>query len=185
MDQTERAQQWGVETGYFDVQGRRHEADAQTLDRIVEALEASGKPADIGEKAREARPAYQGNGRKVWILAVQLYGSRSSRNWGHGDFTDLAQLLEIVAEIGGAGIGLNPLHAQAYDRPDHSGSPYSPNTRLFFNPLHIDVEALEEFDSELIEAFQHEISRLRQTELIDHPAVAHLKIEILRTLHTP
>ena len=80
------------------------------------------------------------------MLAVQLYGVRSRRNWGHGDFSDLAALLDIVADFGCAGIGLNPLHAQFYDRPGCSGSPYSPNSRLFLNPLYIDVEAIEEFD---------------------------------------
>ena len=41
---------------------------------------------------RTPEPAYQGDGRKCWVLAVQLYGVRSRRNWGHGDFSDLAEL---------------------------------------------------------------------------------------------
>ena len=58
--------------------------------------------------------AYQGGqvapGR-VWALAVQLYGVRSLRNWGCGDFTDLAALVDLAADVGAAGVGLNPLHA--------------------------------------------------------------------------
>ena len=50
-------------------------------------------------------------------------------------------LLKIVAGLGGAGVGLNPLHAWFYDRQG-TGSPYSPSSRLFLNPLYIDVEAL-------------------------------------------
>jgi 4-alpha-glucanotransferase len=56
--------------------------------------------------------AYQGAGGglpRVWTLAVQLYGVRSRRNWGHGDFTDLVNLIDLAGDIGAAGIALNPL----------------------------------------------------------------------------
>jgi 4-alpha-glucanotransferase len=146
MNLTELAARWGIEPSYLDIQGRRQIADEETLRRIVEALSAAGNPpAAVDPPARLPEPAYQGDGRKCWVLAVQLYGVRSRRNWGHGDFSDLAALLNIVADLGCAGIGLNPLHAQFYDRPGCSGSPYSPNSRLFLNPLYIDVEAIEEF----------------------------------------
>src|SRR5262249_350869 len=39
--------------------------------------------------------------RRIWAPAVQLYGIRSRRNWGHGDFTDLLGLLELSANLGG------------------------------------------------------------------------------------
>ena len=56
-----------------------------------------------------------------------------------GDFTDLEGLIELAAELGADGIGLNPLHALFDDRPGDC-SPYSPNSRLFLNALYIDVE---------------------------------------------
>src|SRR5436305_93363 len=108
-DWTDRAAQWGIELGYFDVLGHRHEASPEAIRGVVEALAAPGlPPASLGQEAPQPQAAYQGDGRRVWVLAVQLYGLRSRRNWGHGDFGDLARLLEIVADLGGAGVGLNP-----------------------------------------------------------------------------
>src|SRR4029079_3763509 len=92
-------------------------------------------------------------------------------------------LLEIVAGLGGAGIGLNPLHALFYDRPDCSGSPYSPNSRLFLNPLAIDVEAIEEFGGGDAATWSVEIARLRDAELVDYAAVARLKLDTLRAAY--
>ena len=88
--------------------------------------------------------AFGGDFDRCWLLAVQLYGVRSARNWGIGDFTDLEGLLELAAGLGADGVGLNPLHALFDDRPGDC-SPYSPNSRLFLNPLYIDVEKLAGF----------------------------------------
>src|ERR1700753_2111332 len=85
--------------------------------------------------------AYGGDFDRCWLLAVQLYSVRSARNWGIGDFTDLASLIEVASSLGADGVGLNPLHALFDDQPTDC-SPYSPNSRLFLNPLYIDVEKL-------------------------------------------
>jgi 4-alpha-glucanotransferase len=184
MDLTELAARWGIEPSYLDIQGRRRDADEGTIRRIVEALSARGnQPTSVLERAREPTLAFQGDGRKCWVLAVQLYGVRSRRNWGHGDFSDLADLLEVIAGLGGAGIGLNPLHAQFYDRASCSGSPYSPNSRLFLNPLYIDIEAVEEFDRGHAAHLAADIARLRDAELVDYGAVAALKIAALRAAY--
>ncbi len=184
MDLTELAARWGIEPSYLDIQGRRREADEGTIRRIVEALSARGsQPAAMRQHVKEPELAYQGDGRKYWVLAVQLYGVRSRRNWGHGDFSDLADLLEVIAGLGGAGIGLNPLHAHFYDRASWSGSPYSPNSRLFLNPLYIDIEAVEEFDRGHAVNIAQDIARLRDAELVDYSAVAALKIAALRAAY--
>ena len=88
--------------------------------------------------------AFGGDFDRCWLLAVQLYGVRSARNWGIGDFTDLEGLIELAGSLGADGVGLNPLHALFDDRPADC-SPYSPNSRLFLNALYIDVEKLPEF----------------------------------------
>ncbi|WP_398477535.1 4-alpha-glucanotransferase [Tardiphaga sp.] len=119
--------------------------------------------------------AYAGTFERSWIVAVQLYGLRSERNWGIGDFTDLQSLIRAGARLGAGGVGLNPLHALFDDRPSEC-SPYSPNSRLFLNPLYIDVEALPEFTG----AADSELAPLRRSTLVDYPAVATAKWKALR-----
>jgi 4-alpha-glucanotransferase len=117
-----------------------------------------------------------------WALAVQLYALRSRRNWGHGDFTDLVVLLRVAGELGAAGIALNPLHALFDDDPERA-SPYSPNSRLFLNPLYIDVDAVPEFPGRAACGLEAEVERLRATTIVDYGAVARAKIAALRAAY--
>ena len=88
--------------------------------------------------------AFSGDFDRCWLLAAQLYGVRSARNWGIGDFSDLKRLIDLAARLGADEVGLNPLHALFDDRPADC-SPYSPNSRLFLNGLYIDVENVPGF----------------------------------------
>jgi 4-alpha-glucanotransferase len=124
--------------------------------------------------------AFGGDFDRAWILAVQLYGVRSLRNWGMGDFTDLEGLIELAAGLGAGGVGLNPLHALFDDRPADC-SPYSPNSRLFLNPLYIDVEKLAEFSQDTLADSNDTIARLRGSDIVDYVAVAELKRQALRS----
>jgi 4-alpha-glucanotransferase len=124
--------------------------------------------------------AFGGDFERCWLLAVQLYGIRSERNWGIGDFTDLEGLIELAAGLGADGVGLNPLHALFDDRPGDC-SPYSPNSRLFLNPLYIDVEKLPEFQPGAIAGHAAAIARLRESDIVDYAAVADLKWRALRS----
>jgi len=121
--------------------------------------------------------AFAGDFDRVWLIAVQLYGVRSARNWGMGDFTDLESLIRLAGELGADGIGLNPLHALFDDRPGDC-SPYSPNSRLFLNALYIDVENIPGYqpmpDGDAI-------AHLQQNPTVDYPGVAALKWRALRS----
>ena len=114
--------------------------------------------------------AFDGDFDRCWLLAVQLYGVRSTRNWGIGDFTDLAGLIEPAGHLGADGVGLNPGDC----------SPYSPNSRLFLNALYIDVEKLPEFHRGIFATSSKDIARLRASDTVDYIGVAELKWRALR-----
>jgi len=123
--------------------------------------------------------AFDGDFDRCWLLAVQLYGVRSARNWGIGDFTNLVGLIELAGHLGADGVGLNPLHALFDDRPADC-SPYSPNSRLFLNALYIDVEKLPEFQRGVFATSSKDIARLRASDTVDYIGVAELKWRALR-----
>lgn len=123
--------------------------------------------------------AYQGECKRSWLLAVQLYGLRSPRNWGIGDFSDLWRLIGLADGWGADGVGLNPLHALFAERPNDC-SPYAPNTRLFINALYIDVEAVPELPPSFTADHNETLLCLRRNALVDYAAVAELKWRALR-----
>src|ERR1700730_7355419 len=146
------------------------------------AAQSSGKErveeATLLSAPREAFQGSEAGPRRLWALAVQLYGVRSRRNWGHGDFTDLGGLIELAADLGAAGVALNPLHA-LFDDHAEAASPYSPNSRLFLNPLYVDLEAIPEFPGLEAAGLGREVEALRQRELVVHAGVASVKTRAL------
>src|SRR5690349_24248936 len=183
-DLAEAAQRWGIESGYHDVFGGWHEASPETLALMVQLLsKGRSAPAELPPAPEEAPiRAWQGDGRRHWILAVQLYGLRSQHNWGIGDFTDLAKLIPIAAAYGASGVGLNPLHALFPEWPEQA-SPYAPNSRLYINPLYVDVAAIPEFPGLEAAGLQNEVAWLRDAELVDYSAVGKAKLAGLRLAH--
>jgi 4-alpha-glucanotransferase len=181
-DLTATARLWGVEPEYYDVFGKRHIASPRALTRLIAAISARRTAPHQFDTAVTPQRAFQGDGRRLWAIAVQLYALRSQRNWGHGDFTDLAQLVALAAARGVAAIGLNPLHALFVDRAE-AASPYAPNSRLYLNPLYIDVEAIVEFPGTAAAGLEGEIVALRASELIDYTNVARVKLAALRLAH--
>jgi 4-alpha-glucanotransferase len=127
-------------------------------------------------------------GRRLWGVAVQLYTLRSSGNWGIGDFADLEQVVRACGSAGASFVGLNPLHALFPANAWHT-SPYSASSRLFLNVLYVALERLPEYaesaevrQSVQSPAFQAELRRLRDTDHVDYPGVAHAKLGVLERL---
>jgi 4-alpha-glucanotransferase len=128
-------------------------------------------------------------GAKLWGIAVQLYGLRSHRNWGIGDFADLRELGHAADGAGAAAIGLNPLHELDPTDPE-ACSPYSPSSRLFLNVAYLDVEGVPDF-AESDEArrlagsagFVRALAAARDASLVDYGAVAACKRPVLELLY--
>ena len=143
----------------------------------------------IAAPERCYRPPALADGPGSWGPAIQLYALRSARNWGIGDFTDLAASVEQWAALGAGAIGLNPLHALFPHNPAHA-SPYSPSSRLRLNVLYLDVEAIADFaeceparERVASPAFQAQLGTLRDAAQVDYPGVARAKFEILELLY--
>ncbi|WP_448212770.1 4-alpha-glucanotransferase [Colwellia sp. MEBiC06753] len=126
---------------------------------------------------------------KLWGYAAQLYALTSEKNWGLGDFSDLAELVKTSAAQGASAIGLNPLHPLYQNNPAHI-SPYSPTSRCFLNTMYIDVTAVDNFNGcksaqAIVNSkdFQATLAHAKQSQLIDYVAVAHLKYQVLEALY--
>jgi len=77
-------------------------------------------------------------GAGAWGIATQIYSLRSERDWGVGNYGNLADLAEGAAKLGAACVGINPLHALFPADPERF-SPYSPSSRRFLNVAYIDI----------------------------------------------
>jgi len=112
-------------------------------------------------------------------LGVTLYGLRSDRNWGVGDFRDLRDLVDwAVPALHVDFIALNPLHA-IHNRRPYNTSPYLPNSIFYRNFLYLDVEDVPGFERirHLFEDSEAcaELARLRASPTVEYEQVAALK----------
>jgi len=145
--------------------------------RYIVTPERAWSPPQLGKDGRTAG------------IAVSLYGVRSARNWGCGDFRDLLDVVDFAAEGLEAGfVALNPLHAIHNRRPFNT-SPYLPNCTFYRNWLYLDVEGMDDFaacrraralwNSPEVQA---EIAVLRAAPLVEYERVSALKLRFLKLL---
>ena len=118
---------------------------------------------------------------------VSLYGLRSQRNWGCGDFTDLRHLLDWAhKQVGFSFVGVNPLHA-LHNRVPYNTSPYLPLSIFYKNWLYIDVGDVPEFAQStcarrILQSarMQEKLHSLRSAELVEYSEIDKLKRRFLK-----
>ncbi len=165
-----------VKATYHQVGGREARVPEATIETLRALLEGPEASAPLPRRHAYVPPVLKDGGR-AWGVAVQLYAIRSRRNWGMGDFTDLAEIVRWTSRLGGAYVAVNPLHALFAALPSRP-SPYYPSSRLWLNPLYIDPEAVAVGD-EAVTLRTPEAERLieaaRGGERISYAAVAAAK----------
>jgi 4-alpha-glucanotransferase len=132
--------------------------------------------------------ALEGDGKRAGI-AIALYGLRSQRNWGVGDFSDLKEFIRWATEYLHVDvIGLNPLHAISNRRP-YNISPYFPSSRFYRNFIYLDIESMEDYRfcsaaKKLVQAkaTQGLLTELRNSEVVQYEQVAEIKLKVLQLL---
>jgi 4-alpha-glucanotransferase len=124
-------------------------------------------------------------GERVWGLAAQVYGLRSRGDCGIGDMAGVIALAKAAAGLQADALALSPTHALFAADPAHC-SPYSPSTRLFYNPLHADPGAMfgvvAVAKARIDAAVEAEADELEQAGLIDWRRSSRTKMKIFRRL---
>ena len=153
-------------------------------------VEAAGTTATVSYIVTPERAwtsPHLGRGGRTAGISVSLYGVRTDRNWGCGDFRDLRELIDFAAErLEVSFVGLNPLHAIHNRRPFNT-SPYLPNSSFYQNFIYLDVEGMQDFvacrraqrwwKSAEVSAG---IAALRDSPFVEYERVAALKLKFLK-----
>lgn len=152
----------------------------------VHTLSAAGHYARVIASPAQAPSVSQITGvDRVWGIWTSLYGQRSTRNTGLGDYEDLARLAEALAPSGATFVGINPVHARDGNSTDIS--PYSPSSRTALDTGHIALDCIPEIDNcprarARIEAASDLLMRGRAAPMVAHDVHDAIADDILRAL---
>ncbi len=169
-----QAADYGILPGYHDIGGNYHQTGLGSQTALLSAMGVSAysspPPVQGANTDTEINSIYGAQTLRedgaVWGLTASLYGLRSARNWGIGDFEDLARLCEIMANKGADFVGINPVHALFPSAP-HLYAPYSPSSREYLNIMHIAPDTIPEFTGDVPPS----LKAARMSELVDYGSV--------------
>ncbi|MBK4738236.1 4-alpha-glucanotransferase [Noviherbaspirillum pedocola] len=123
---------------------------------------------------------------RLWGIATQLYSLPRPGDAGIGDFGALADFVKQAGLRGASAVAISPVHAMFSDDLQRF-SPYGPSTRVLFNVLHIDLDAVLGVDALRAvlaeDGLGEEAARLEGNAMIDWPASSNWKLKVLRRLY--
>lgn len=129
---------------------------------------------------------YSAPAERAWGTFLPLYALRTARQNAIADVTDLRSLLDWTEAAGGKAVGTLPILASFLSQP-FDPSPYAPASRLFWNELYLDLDAmLERWPSERAAAlraspaFRNREQQLGAEPMVDYATVAALKREVIQ-----
>jgi len=180
LDLNEKALAAGIIPEFQDISGNIHIAAPEIKKAILKTMANPQFHDSIRAKNPNKTPIYgaenlQRTG-KIWGVTAALYGLRSDRNWGIGDFEDLSQLAEFMASKGAAFIGINPVHALFPAAPDLF-APYSPSSRERLNVMHIAPDMIPELSADDLELDIKALTKFREQPFVDYTAVYGVKMK--------
>lgn len=165
----------GIELSYVSETGTERFVSDDVKRALLGTLGGHGEAPALTRASQRPRcfvPDWLTEGR-AWGVTVQLFGVRSARNQGIGDFEDAARLAELLGPLGADFLGINPVHALFQD-PDRT-SPYFPSSRQFLNPLYIALDQIAGMSS------LGERETLNAGDHVDYASVAPAKRRRLKT----
>ncbi|MFV0358876.1 4-alpha-glucanotransferase [Tropicimonas sp.] len=89
-----------------------------------------------------------------WGITLPLYGLKTAKQGGLGDYADLRTAVTGLAAQGAQFVGLNPVHA-VFPTDPTTVSPYSPSHRRRLNTVHLAVPQAHRIGGELIDYPAH------------------------------
>lgn len=115
---------------------------------------------------------------RVWGLFAPTYAISDRDTQGMGSLRELRRLIRWTQARGGALVGTLPMMSTFLDDP-FAPSPYSPVSRIFWNELFLDVEALPELKAAPAARARAKGPATRETEWVDYKAqYAHKREQI-------
>ncbi len=127
------------------------------------------------------------DGPRPWGVFLPLHAMYRQSSWGAGDFSDLAVLMDWIAQHEGHLVATLPILAAVDIAKDPS--PYAPTSRFFWNEFFLDLARIPELQrcpkaQRLLESIAagDEIRRLRRARLVDYGRQMGLKRRVLERL---
>lgn len=126
-------------------------------------------------------------GPRPWGVFLPLHALHRQSSWGAGDFSDLAALMDWIAQHEGHLVATLPILAAVDIAKDPS--PYAPTSRFFWNEFYLDLAQIPELQRcqearRLLGSIAagDEIRRLRRARLVDYGRQMGLKRRVLERL---